>query len=198
MTAVLAARIGPNAITQVAAALDGSLGDGAAAPFLRGVGLGAYVSSPPQDMVDEWEVIALHGAVREQLAPDAAQRIERMAGLATAQYLLAHRIPAAAQRLLKTLPAAWASRALLKAIGRHAWTFAGSGQFRAEPGTPVVITLSNCPLARDVRSDTPVCDYYAATFEGLFQALVHPQATVVETQCQSMGAAACRFEISWP
>ncbi len=198
MTAVLAARIGPNAITQVAAALDGSLGDGAAAPFLRGVGLGAYVSSPPQDMVDEWEVIALHGAVREQLAPDAAQRIERMAGLATAQYLLAHRIPAAAQRLLKTLPAAWASRALLKAIGRHAWTFAGSGQFRAEPGTPVVITLSNCPLARNVRSDAPVCDYYAATFEGLFQALVHPQATVVETRCQSMGAPECRFEISWP
>jgi divinyl protochlorophyllide a 8-vinyl-reductase len=198
MMAVLAARIGPNAITQVAAALDDSLGQGAAAPFLRGVGLGAYVNKPPQDMVDEWEVIALHGAVREQLAPDAAHRIERIAGLATAQYLLAHRIPPPVQRLLKTLPASWASRVLLKAIERHAWTFAGSGQFRAEPGTPVVITLSNCPLARGVSAAAPVCDYYAATFEGLFQALVHPQARVVETECMAMGAAACRFEISWP
>ncbi len=39
----------------------------------------------------------------------------------------------------------------------------------------------------------PLCDYYAATFERLFRALVHPRAVVVETACEACGADACRW-----
>jgi divinyl protochlorophyllide a 8-vinyl-reductase len=48
-----------------------------------------------------------------------------------------------------------------------------------------------------VQAPAPVCDYYAATFEGLFRALVHPAARVVETECEACGAPACIFEARW-
>ncbi|WP_235823343.1 4-vinyl reductase [Azohydromonas sediminis] len=43
----------------------------------------------------------------------------------------------------------------------------------------------------------PACDFYAATFERLFRALVHPRASVAETACEACGDDACRFEVRW-
>jgi divinyl protochlorophyllide a 8-vinyl-reductase len=197
MLASPAGRIGPNAITQMAAALDSELGTGAAEVLLRAVGLGAYLRSPPQSMVDEQEVIVLHEAVRERLPRATAGCVTRDAGRRTADYLLAHRIPAVVQRLLRPLPAAVSSRVLLRAIARHAWTFAGSGRCTVRAGRPVLITIVDCPLCRGAVSHGPMCAYYAATFERLFSQLVHPRARVLETACAASGAAACRFEIDW-
>jgi divinyl protochlorophyllide a 8-vinyl-reductase len=120
-----------------------------------------------------------------------------MAGSATGDYLLAHRIPRPAQALLRILPAGIAGRLLLAAITRHAWTFTGSGRFTAEAGSPTVVAIANCPICRGTHSEMPACDYYAATFERLFTVLVHPDAKVVETDCMGRGASACRFEIRW-
>jgi len=147
--------------------------------------------------VYEREVIALHGVLRARLQPPTAGAISRQAGQATGDYLLAHRIPRAARHLLRALPAPIASRILLAAIGRHAWTFAGSGRFHARGGRPVVITIADCPICRDARADAPQCGYYAATFARLYQELVHPRATVRQTACMACGASACRFEIDW-
>jgi divinyl protochlorophyllide a 8-vinyl-reductase len=192
-----AGRIGPNAITRVAEAL----GPARAAPVFRHAGLAAYLDSPPQAMVDEREVIALHAALRSDLGEAEARRVSADAGRRTAAYLLAHRIPAPAQVVLKVLPAGLAARALLKAIGGHAWTFAGSGRFSAEiasgRGQPVVLTIQNNPLCRGVHSAEPACDYYLAVFEVLFRTLVHRGATVTETACEACGDPACVFEIRW-
>jgi divinyl protochlorophyllide a 8-vinyl-reductase len=168
-----------------------------AGQLLRVVGIGAYIEAPPQHMVDEREVIALHAAVRESLPPGTARGIAIEAGLATGDYLLAHRIPAVAGFVLRLLPAELASRALLAAITRHSWTFAGSGRFMAQAGRPVVITIENCPICRGAHASTTVCEYYAATFERLFTRLVHARARVRETACVAAGATACRFEIDW-
>jgi divinyl protochlorophyllide a 8-vinyl-reductase len=119
------------------------------------------------------------------------------AGAATGDYLFAHRIPRLAQRLLRVLPAPLASRVLLKAITRHAWTFAGSGHFAARAGHPVIITIGDCAICRGARAAAPCCDCYSATFTRLFAELVHPHATAREVECIAAGAAACRFEISW-
>lgn len=94
------------------------------------------------------------------------------------------------------MPPPLASRALLFSIRRHTWTFAGSGQFRAVAGNPVHIEIRGCPLCRGASTAEPVCDFYAAIFERLFQTLVSPAAHAEETECEAEGGAACRFEIA--
>lgn len=190
-------RIGPNAIIRVGEVLQRRLGVATARRLYAAAGLVAYLDHPPTTMVDEAEARRLHAQLRRALGPRLAAEVAREAGTATADYLLAHRIPKPVQALLKCLPAPLACRMLLSAVGRHAWTFAGSGHFESTPGMPTVLTIRDNPLCRGQRSDAPVCDYYAATFERLFRVLVHRDAHVDETQCEARGDPLCRFEIRW-
>jgi divinyl protochlorophyllide a 8-vinyl-reductase len=193
-----AARIGPNAISRVIDALRADGGEAMAHDVLASVGLARYLRAPPEQMVAEAEVARLHQALRRDLLPARAQRVARLAGAATGDYLLAHRIPKPVQALLRLLPAPLACRLLLAAIRRHAWTFAGSGRFVAVAGRPARLAITGNPLCRDApRSAAPQCDYYAATFERLFRVLVHPRSTAVEVACEARGDDACRFEIGW-
>jgi divinyl protochlorophyllide a 8-vinyl-reductase len=193
--------IGPNAITRVAEVLPPRVGSAATWALFDSVGLVHHLRQPPQHMVDEEEVRRLHGALREQLGWDRAGAVARDAGLRTADYLLAHRIPRPVQAVLKKLPARLAARVLLAAISRHAWTFAGSGRFQAHAplraGAPVVLRIQDNPLCRGVRAQAPACDYYAAVFQRLFQVLVHRASRVHEVACEACGDAECRFEIAW-
>ena len=189
--------IGPNAITRVAQALPAWRGSAFAEQLFERAGLLRHWRQPPETMVHEEEVRALHHALRRELPGEEADAVARAAGLATADYLLAHRIPRAVQRLLRVLPAPWAVRLLLQAITRHAWTFAGSGHFTARCGRPVVLAIRHNPLCQGLASAAPACGYYAATFERLFQVLVHRGAVVQETACEACGDAECRFEIRW-
>lgn len=192
-----AGRIGPNAITRVAQAVIAQLGPDAAAALFRSVGLGHHLVRPPAAMVAEDDVARLQAALRFACGPGLARRIALDAGRRTGDYLLSHRIPRPAQALLRCLPSPLAARALVNAIGRHAWTFAGSGAFSSTPGRPFVLAIAGCPLCRDIETETPACDYYAATFERIFGALVSRGARVTETRCQAAGARACVFEVSW-
>lgn len=192
-----AGRIGPNAIIRVAEVLRERLGADAMARLFGLAGLAAYVEHLPEAMVDETEVTHLHAVLRASLGASAAAQVAREAGARTGNYLLAHRIPKPVQALLKLLPAPLAARVLLNAITRHAWTFAGSGEFGAVPGRPVVLTIRDNPMCRGLASDVPACDFYAATFEYLFRELVHPRARVVETACEACGDEVCRFEARW-
>jgi divinyl protochlorophyllide a 8-vinyl-reductase len=190
-------RIGPNAITRLAEALEREVGPDRTAGLFRDAGLATYLETPPRQMVAEREVIALHRIVWSRLGDDLARQSSRAAGRRTGDYLLDHRIPGRAQTILRLLPPTLASRALLAAIRRHAWTFAGSGHFHAIGGHPTRLAIRGCPICRGARAEGPICDYYASTFERLFQALVSPRASVTETTCQANGADACRFEIRW-
>ena len=192
-----AARIGPNAITRLAEAMRADVGEADTVSLFGRAGLNGYLDSPPEKMVDEEEVARLHLALRESLEPERAQRVSREAGRRTGDYLLAHRIPKPVQWLLHILPAPVASGVLLSAIRKHAWTFAGSGTFTATAGEPVRLEISGNPMCRGATSKVPVCDFYAATFERLFQKLVHPDARVFEVACEAMGAPACVFLIRW-
>ena len=193
----VAGRIGPNAIIRVAETLHEMFGPDVTAGLFAQAGLGHYLVKLPEKMVNEVEVLSLHEVLRAQLGQPACADITWKAGLKTADYLLANRIPKAAQLLFKALPAALSARLLLKTIGGHSWTFAGSGQFSYEVGQTVVLTIHNNPLCRDVRTDVPVCDFYSATFERLFQVLVHPNTQVEETACEAKGDDICRFELQW-
>ncbi len=191
------ARIGPNATTPMAAARQRRLGREPMREMLATAGLAAYVETPPAAMVDELEVITLHNVVRARLSADVAREVAADAGRHTADYLLAHRIPPIVQAGLRALPAAVSSRLLLRAIGRHAWTFAGGGRFTALPGRRPRIIIGGCAICCGVHAKVAQCDYYAATFSRLFGRLVDARARVTETACIAAGDRYCRFDIDW-
>lgn len=191
------ARIGPNAIIRVAEALPGHVGPAAARAVFEAADLAAYWERPPAGMVAEAEVTRLQQTLRDQLGVEAARQVSWDAGLLTADYLLAVRIPKPAQRLLKPMPARWASQVLLAAVKKNAWTFAGTGEFTAQGGRPSRVAIAGCCLCRGAEASVPLCDFYAASFERLFRVLVTPRARAVEVACQALGADACRFEIDW-
>jgi divinyl protochlorophyllide a 8-vinyl-reductase len=185
------ARIGPNAILQHLPVLDEAIGERLRGALL----LRADVTAPPADsgMIAEDQVARLHHAVRLFL-PDRAPAIQRAAGWATGEYILAHRIPPVAQSLIRALPAWAGARVLASAITRHAWTFAGSGAFRVLGHGPLRVEIAHNPLATGP-ADAPICHWHAAVFERLFSALVWPNVRVTEEECTATGADACRFRI---
>ncbi len=193
----LAGRIGPNALIRMAEAMRVALGPGPAQELLAAAGLPRLLDDPPTAMVDEDVVRRLHRVVAEALDPATAEAVAEDAGRRTAAYILAHRIPAPARLVMRAAPPAVAALLLLAAIRRHAWTFAGSGRFRTESGPPLQLVIADCPLCRGVHAEQPACGYFAATFEGLFAALVSRTATVREIACAATGAPSCRFAVRW-
>ena len=203
--AEIVGRIGPNAITRLAQAAEAALGRETTRGLFNAAGLERHLAVPPQHMVPERDVTALHRVLRHRLGAAQAGRLGWEAGRLTAEYLLAHRIPLPVQWLLRILPPRPAARILLLAISRHAWTFTGSGSFRVLPGRALrleirggPIALAAIPVAGDsAKAEAPACDYYAATFATLFRALVSRHARVTETHCAALGAEACVFAITW-
>lgn len=188
--------IGPNAIIQVANVLGERFGSPLIERIFAQARLETYAAHPPQHMVREEHVAALHRALRETLGVACAEAVLWEAGLRTADYLLANRIPQPVQRLLRWLPAGLASRMLLAAIGRNAWTFAGSGTFRAEAGRPVRIAIANCSLCRD-GAPGPSCAYFRAVFERIYQQLVSPHARATGDTLAPQEPPVCHFCITW-
>lgn len=191
-------RIGPNAIIRIAEAITAHKDYSNTIEIFTAAGLSHYIERKPEEMVDEGEVSRLHAVLRNQLGLQEAAAISSIAGQKTGKYLLKHRIPSAAQRLLRLLPPGPSARILLKAIDEHSWTFCGSGIFSYQIGHPLILSITGCPICREGHNhSTPLCDYYTATFATIFSALVSPHSQVNETACQASGATACRFDIVW-
>ncbi|MEQ8965081.1 MAG: bacteriochlorophyll 4-vinyl reductase [Azospirillaceae bacterium] len=193
-----AGRVGPNAVTRTAEAIDALIGPGVTRAVFARAGLSGYLAEPPAAMVDEREVTRLNAALRRDLGTGTADAVAAEAGRRTADYLLAHRIPRPAQAMLRLLPPGLALRLLMKAVARHSWTFAGSGSFawRVLPGGEVEVVIRNCPLARHLTgAGAPVCGLYAATFEHLTRRLCARPARCEEVACAADGAEACIFAI---
>jgi divinyl protochlorophyllide a 8-vinyl-reductase len=162
------ARIGPNAILQLLPVLDRRLGRDGRDRLLAGIDL------PPTDagMWPETACRAAHLAVWQQ-RPDAPEILTE-AGQGTADYILAHRIPGPARALIGMLPSPLGGRVLAGAIARHAWTFAGSGEFRIMSRAPMTFEVRHNPLGFPGRLSL----WHSAVFTRLFQALVWPGARV--------------------
>ncbi|MGB8812902.1 MAG: bacteriochlorophyll 4-vinyl reductase [Paracoccaceae bacterium] len=185
------ARIGPNAILQLVPVLDRAMGEARRHLLFEA----AAVPLPPPDagMLPEDQVIRLHRAI-VQVLPDLAPDLMRAAGLATAEYILANRIPAVARAVIRALPKPLGARLLAKAVAKHAWTFAGSGVFRIVGYRPLTVSIVQNPLAVGV-AQSPSCHWHAAVFERLFATLVWPDVRVREIACCAAGDLACMFEI---
>lgn len=188
------ARIGPNAILQLVPVVEEAAGRDIAAHVLAMAGV---FELPDADagLMDEAPAARLHQALRLEL-PEVAPMLAWEAGWRTGDYILANRIPQAAQRLLRVLPARLAAPVLARAVEKHAWTFCGSGRFDLVSTWPVVFEIGDNPVVRGERSDVPLCHWHVAVFERLFSALCGPAWRCEETQCCAQGATACRFEMT--
>lgn len=185
-----AALIGPNALLQLTAPMAAHLGASAVAEVFAAAG----TSVPPPDsgMIAQARVTAVFTTLAHRHPADAGP-ILQAAGAATADYILANRIPVVAASLIRALPGALGARLLAAAIGRHAWTFAGSGQFRHRLGVPLILEIAQNPLALPSLGR---CDWHAAVFQRLFASLAWPDAQVHEGTCCGRGDPACRFVIA--
>jgi divinyl protochlorophyllide a 8-vinyl-reductase len=190
------AQIGPNALIQMVEALRIVWGPEETRSLLASLGLGHYADAPPQHMMPQEQVAALHTRLHGMVGAGEFKAITADAGRRTADYLLANRIPRAVQWVLKRLPDAIAARVLCKAIAKHAWTFAGTGAFSYAWTPHLVFRLAGNPLCNQIKTDAPVCDYYAATFERIFRVIVNDDWLVQELQCEANGAAYCEFVFS--
>lgn len=186
------ARIGPNAVIQMGEALRAYGGPEFEHDVFVRAGLQQYLSAMPTHMIPEREAIAIFDTLYHDAGVSLADAnaIARDAGLRTGDYILANRIPKFAQRILKALPKPLAARALLGAIGKHSWTFAGSGRFSAHYGRPLVIEIAANPLSFDH------CAWHCAVFERLFGALVSRHVHAICNEEALHSGTDCRFEIS--
>lgn len=180
--------VGPNAIVQLSVALRAECGADACNRIMTAAGLADYVEAPPTQLIPEAEAARLFAATRAALPSARADAVLAAAGVLTADYVLANRIPRAAQRMLRLLPVWLSARAFLGAIKAHAWTFAGSGVVTIDTGRHLAMSIADNPLA------TPGCPWHCAVLERLFQRTVTPTAHVTH------GAAgrADQFRIETP
>ena len=186
------ARIGPNAVIQVAAELRQRFGVARTAALV-GSSTGYSLDGLPTEMIDEREAQALSRALVEQLGPGLAANILREAGHRTGDYLLANRIPRVAQWAIRVAPRRLGLRLLLRAMQSNAWTFAGSGQFVVTDALIPDLVFESCAICRDMHEQQPMCDFYAGTFERLIRALVSRYSGVLEVECMALGHPHCRF-----
>lgn len=182
-----AGRVGPNAILQTIAALDSLVARTVADDILAHAGIRRYRDCPPRDMVGEGEVGALFQALVKCVPRELAQTVLRRSGSATADYILAHRIPRGAQRLIRLLPKHVALRVLLQAFSRNAWTFAGSGRVSIKLGRAPSLSIEGNPIA------SLDCVWHVAVFERLFVTLVSPTVVVEHRSCCSHSEGCCHF-----
>lgn len=198
MPAEAIGKIGPNAITRVADVLTARHGREFCAQLFAKAGIARYMAHPPTAMVDEEEVTHLHAALHRCLEDAEAARVATAAGRLTGEYLLAHRIPKAAQLLLRLLPKTLAARLFTRSIGKHAWTFAGTGYFSvAREAGGLLLCLADNPACRELATGVPSCHYFTATFETLYRAILGPEVKVAEVACEAAGDDCCCFRVSW-
>lgn len=181
--------IGPNAILQLLPVIEQLGGSERVDRILAAANIPGIPDG--SRMIPEADAARLHRQVRLE-EPDQASGLAAEAGRRTADYILAHRIPKPVQTLLRALPASLAARLLSRSIARHAWTFAGSGQFRVLG--PWRFEIVDNPLIRGERAAHPLCVWHSAVFEGLYRELVAPDCRCVETACAAQpGNDRCHF-----
>ncbi|MCR9157513.1 MAG: bacteriochlorophyll 4-vinyl reductase [Rhodobacteraceae bacterium] len=184
--------IGPNAILQLLPQIERIGGEARVAQMLAEAGV--FEVPDGTQMIPEGDAARLHQVLRRD-EPEMAAELAAAAGRATADYILAHRIPKLAQWVLKALPSPLAARSLSTAITKHAWTFVGSGGFAAHG--PWRFEIAANPIVQGESSDVPLCHWHAAVFEHLYRTLVNPSTRCHEAACCAMhGHHACQFELT--
>lgn len=181
--------IGPNAVLQLMSPLRRAAGEAALHDVFNRARVAHWLSQPPLAMVPEQPVLDLFLSVLEELGPEDGARVLTEAGAGTARYIMSNRIPGPVRLLLRALPPRPAGALLLRAIERHAWTFAGSGECRTEHTRRFTLVIRNNPLA------TPDCPWHQGVLQTMFQSLVSRRCSLHYSNCGTRACTCCRFDI---
>lgn len=187
------ARIGPNSLIQTAAVLSDRFGRNVARAIFESAGLGREFAGTERVMVPEEKPQRLFRCVCDTCGPTLGRQVLADAGDRTALYLLEYRIPPLAQALLGLLPLTLSARLLVRAIARHAWTFAGSGVFTAHVKAwrrpTIQLEIRSNPLATDG------CPWHQAVIARLFSTILQHPVDITHHTCCARGNECCRWEI---
>lgn len=164
--------IGPNSVTQLEHACDQILGREQTVYLFTAAGFYKYIQMPPIKMVPEDHPAKLFDMLYRIYPKDVADRVAKLAGVLTADYVIANRIPGFASKLLRWVPAKLAGSGLLKAIQKNSWTFAGSGICQAGTEVEPHVNITDNPLRM------PGAAWHVGVFERMFRRLVCAHATV--------------------
>jgi divinyl protochlorophyllide a 8-vinyl-reductase len=161
------ALIGPNAVLQTVAVMEERLGHAETAAILADAQIARLPSGT--HMIPEIEALRLHRwlALHD---PMGAFVIADEAGVRTADYIIANRIPRPAVWLLRHLPARAAAPLLMAAIRKHAWTFVGAGEFAASGAW--AFTIDRSAAGDTLPPPDSLFHWYAAVFTRLYRELV--------------------------
>ncbi|MCR9180755.1 MAG: bacteriochlorophyll 4-vinyl reductase [Erythrobacteraceae bacterium] len=167
-----AALIGPNAVLQTVAAMEEHLGRAETLAILADAQIDRLPSG--ESMIPELHALRLHRwlALHDPLG---SFTIADEAGSRTADYIIANRIPKAAARLLRHLPASLAAPLLMAAIRKHAWTFIGAGAFT--PHGAWRFSIDRTCADDPVQPPDSLFHWYAAVFTRLYRCLVASDCT---------------------
>ncbi len=185
--------VAPEVVLSVVDAVDRSLGAEALGELLTSAEL--FRLPAPDEPVREEKAARLHQTLR-RTHPDTARTILAAAGRATADLVLAERLPLRAQKLLHNAPWPVAAWLLGQSVKQNAWHFVGTGTFGL-PGR-LEIEITDNPLLRGEKTNEPGCHYHAALFERMFQVLVDQRLSCLEMTCGSAGDPSCRFALFGP
>jgi len=182
--------VGPNAVIQLAGALNDGPGPEVAQKVFSAAGCPELLVTPPTAMIDERIPARLFETLWETLPDEAARQVAAEAGQRTGRYILENRIPRLVQTMLRVLPPSLSLRLLTMAVARNAWTFVGSGVCHAQASNPATIEIVGNPMP------TPDCVWHQAVFAALFCHLVADHVQVRHSQCSRFGSSSCRFELT--
>lgn len=149
----------------------------------------------PEDPVRERQVCAVHQGVRLHF-PETSKEIFEEAAMIAADIVAEYRIPASGKAMLRKMPWPLSTWMLVRSAQQNAWTFGGSGLFKAN--TTAQVELRGNPSIKGASAEDPLCHFHRALFQRLFRTLVHPRMTCVEHSCEASGGDCCRFELSVP
>lgn len=181
--------IGPNSVIQLSRAIRVLGGDIVAEGVFAASGYSSLLNEPPDQMIDEAIPAQLFRTMWNTLPREQAAAIAYDAGLRTADYIIENRIPKKVRVLLRIMPTRIAMRVLLRAIEKHAWTFAGSGACSTQTSPDYLIRIKDNPLVM------PECCWHRGVFERLFGMLLAANVTVNHVQCGAAGDDACLFVV---
>ncbi|WP_208351825.1 bacteriochlorophyll 4-vinyl reductase [Pseudaestuariivita rosea] len=179
--------VGPNAVIQLGRAVEHHLGFDAAHDLFAGTGFAHLLLNPPQQMIDQAIPAALFHALWQVHPPDVAAKIAETAGLWTADYIIANRIPRFAKTLLRLAPRRLGAALLSKAIRKNAWTFAGSGRCHV---VGHVIEIADNLLTM------PGSVWHKAVLQRLFNRLIDADIIITHNSCWRDGTPVCRFTVT--
>lgn len=182
--------IGPNSVTQLEHACDQILGREETIYLFTAAGFYKYIQMPPIKMVPEDHPAKLFDMLYRIYPRDTADRIAKLAGELTADYVIENRIPGFAAQLLKWMPAKFAGSGLLKAIQKNSWTFAGSGICQAGTDGAPHVSIKDNPIKM------PGAAWHVGVFQRMFRRLVCAHATVGYLSDDSTGTFDIRYGMS--